>query len=308
MEQPKWDEYMLPELQFLSDGKVHGRHDVIDHVANSMKLTDELKKQTIAAGATIYENRGGWALTYLKQSGLAESPKRGFFIITDLGQKLLANNPESLTEKDLVKYPKYQEFIARSRLKPEKDSETEDSFSSALTPDEMIAQAQTQIKNQTCSDLLDKIKAVDYDGFEKLVIRILIAMGYGDGTEQSGIKTGKTGDGGIDGVINQDKLGLDTIYIQAKHYKEGRNISAHDVRDFVGALQGKESKGSRKGVFITTSDFTKEGRDYAKEIKDGKIILINGSDLAKLMYENDVGVTLDKVVKFKKIDNDFFEE
>jgi restriction system protein len=308
MEQPKWDEYLLPELKYLSDGEVHKRHEIIDHVVDEMKLTDELKKQTISAGETVYDNRGGWGLTYLKQSGLIESPKRATFVITDLGKELLKTNPSSLVEKDLAKYPKYQEFMERSRPKNEKTDDASVPAASTLTPDEMIAQAQAQFRSQACSDLLEKIRDMDPNEFEKLVIKVLIAMGYGDGTEQSGIRTGKTGDGGIDGVINQDKLGLDTIYIQAKHYKEGSNVDAHAVRDFVGALQGKESKGSRKGVFITTSDFTKEGREYAENIKDGKIILINGTDLANLMYDNDIGVTVDKVVKFKKIDTDFFDE
>jgi restriction system protein len=308
MEQPKWDEYMLSELKFLSNGEPHGRYEVINHVADEMKLPNELRNQTIPSGDYVYIVRGGWGLTYLKQSGLIESPKRGTFLITDLGRELLKTNPTVLTKKDLEKYPKYQEFVARSHPKTDKINDNDDSPVSAMTPDEMIEQAQNQYKGPVCSDLLEKVKALDPSEFEKLVIKVLLAMGYGDGTGKSGITTGRTGDGGIDGVINQDKLGLDTIYIQAKRYKEGDNVSAHDVRDFVGALQGKESKGSRKGVFITTSDFTKEGREYAASIKDGKVILINGEDLANLMYENDIGVTVDKVVKFKKIDSDFFDE
>jgi restriction endonuclease Mrr len=158
MEQPKWDEYLLPELKYLSDGKVHKRHEIIDHVVDAMKLTDELKKQTISAGETVYDNRGGWGLTYLKQSGLIESPKRATFVITDLGRELLRTNPSTLVEKDLAKYPKYQEFMERSRPKNEKTDDASVSAASALTPDEMIAQAQAQFRSQACSDLLEKFE------------------------------------------------------------------------------------------------------------------------------------------------------
>ncbi len=310
MEQPKWNEYMLPELRYLSDNLVHKRKEIIDNVSKGMGLDENMMAETVSAGEPIYLNRGGWALTYLKQSGLIESPKRGTFLINDLGHKLLRKNPKELNEKDLRSYPKYIEFINRSRSKSKevvKDNKSEP-FEEKFTPEEMIVRAQKQIKAQVCTDLLEKVRDMEPSSFERLVILVLVSMGYGDGTTNSGIHIGKTVDGGIDGVINQDKLGLDTIYIQAKRYKDKNYVTGHDVRDFVGALQGKESKGSRKGVFITTSDFTKEGREYIEGIKDGKVILINGEDLVNLMYENGVGVTENKIIKLKKLDSNFFEE
>ncbi len=310
MEQPKWNEYMLPELSFLADGKIHFRKEIIENACTTMGLNETLKNETVSGGEPVYLNRGGWALTYLKQSGLVYSPKRASFIISNLGKELLNKNPKTINEADLLSYPKYQEFIARSRGKSKNhDSKiSEDEIETKLTPEEMISNAQKQIRAQVCTDLLEKVRQMDPSSFENLVINVLVSIGYGNGTTNSGIHTGKTGDGGIDGVINQDKLGLDTIYIQAKRYKEGNNVTGHDVRDFVGALQGRESKGSRKGVFITTSDFTKEGKEYAEGIKDGKVVLINGDDLANLMYDNDVGVSESKVIKIKKLDSDFFEE
>lgn len=304
MEQPKYEDYMLPELHYLSDGKVHERRTIIMDVAKSMGLTKEMFEETIPSGMPVYINRGGWGLTYLKQAGLVDTPKRGKFQITKLGLDLLSQKPASLRTIDLEKYPKFVEFSKRSQTKEEPK---DDKGTSVLTPEEAILEAQSTLKNQVCTELLEKVRKMSPEEFEQLVVALLGKMGYGDGSDNGGFVVGQSGDGGIDGVIKQDKLGLDMIYVQAKRYKEGNNVTPHDVRDFVGALQGKEAKGARKGVFITASDFTKEGREYIENIKDGKVILINGHDLVEYMYDYDLGVSVSKVIPIKKVDLDFFE-
>lgn len=304
MEQPKYEDYMLPELCYLSDGKIHDRRTIIADVAKSMGLNKETLEETIPSGMPVYINRSRWGLTYLKQAGLVDAPKRGKFQITSLGKDYLSKRPTSLRTADLEKYPKFVEFSKRSQNKEEPVEEKE---TSALTPEEALLNAQSSIKNQVCSELLEKVRKMEPEEFERLVVALLGKMGYEDGSDNGGFVVGQSGDGGIDGVIKQDKLGLDMIYVQAKRYKEGNNVTPHDVRDFVGALQGKEAKGARKGVFITASDFTKEGREYIENIKDGKVILINGHDLVEYMYDYDLGVSVSKVIPIKKVDLDFFE-
>ena len=275
-----------------------------------MKLSEEAANEKIPSGELQYTNRVGWALTYLKQSSLIESPKRGVFKITKNGIDKLKTNPDKLEEKDLKEYPEYQEFYKRSIKIKEKDDDKTLSIidSQELTPEEMIDKATSEIRKKVCNELVEKVREINPDDFEKLVIKVLIALGYGENSKNNGIHTGKTGDGGIDGVINQDKLGLDSIYIQAKRYRDNNIVPFHDVRDFVGALSGKESKGARKGVFITSSDFNKNAIDYVEGLKDSKVILINGMQLAEIMYDYNVGVSEDRIVKIKKFDSDFFDE
>lgn len=173
----------------------------------------------------------------------------------------------------------------------------------------MIEKAEQEIKKNVCGELLEKVRMMSADHFEKLVVELLVAMGYGDRNDpKSGFKVGQSGDGGIDGIIKQDKLGLESIYVQAKRYKDTNKVSPHDVRDFAGALMGTMGR-SKKGVFITSSDFTNEGIDYVKSIdKNFKIILINGAELAELMYQYGIGVSNAKTIVLNKVDNDYFDE
>lgn len=306
MEAPKWAEYMLPVLDFLKDGIEHKRIDIINNVSKKMELSDEIKDIRINSGELQWLNRVSWALSYLKQSGLIESPRRSYFIISKDGKELLDTKPERLVEKDLEKYPKYIEFCERSIKTTKSSKESEIESTSLLTPEDMIDEATDKIKSQVCHDLLEKVMKMDPTSFEKLVISLIKKLGYGY-DDSCGIHTGKTGDGGIDGIINQDKLGLDTIYIQAKRYKEGNKVSSHEVRDFIGALQ-VNGRYTEKGIFITASDFTSDAVKTAEKYTSGKIVLINGIQLAGLMYDNEVGVTVDKIIKTNKIDEDFFEE
>lgn len=302
MKQPKWHEYMLPVMEYLKDGNSRTRWEIIDSVAASTKLTVDLMAERNPAGDLRYANRIGWAITYLKQSGLVDSPSRANFIISDEGKKLMASNPKSLTEKDLKKYPKYQEFMKRTRKKEDEAAATE----SSSTPEELVDSAVQDIKDSVCEELLDKVRSVRPDTFESLMIELIKKMGYGDENDpMTGIRTGGAGDGGIDGVIKEDRLGLDLIYIQAKRYKDTNIVDPHAVRDFIGALV---TKGAKKGIFITSSDFSAQARKHAQDAKDYKVILVDGKQLAELMYEFGVGVSKKKTIVLKKIDSDAFDD
>ena len=309
MEQPKFYEYMIHELRFLSDKKPHKRGEIVEHCAKTMGLTPELMTETIPTGDFIYSNRAGWGLSYLKNAGLVSSPKKAVFVIEKDGLDLLTKGVTRLLPRDLECFPKYMEFKTRKRKTKESTVFTaEEETEPASTPEDLIAEAERTIRETVCSDLLDHVRSMSPSQFERLVVKLLVSMGYGGDFDGSAKTVGGTGDGGIDGVIKQDKLGLDTIYIQAKRYKEGNTVSSHDLRDFVGALLGEEAKGSRKGVFITTSDFSKDGRRYIAGVKDAKVILINGHELVELMYDNGVGVSEGRHIVVKKVDSDFFEE
>lgn len=311
MEQPTWDEYMLPELKFLADGNKHSRNELIEYASSYLGITDELKAEVISSGDSVYRNRGGWGLTYLKQSGLISSPKRAIFEITPLGREQLRLNPNALTVSDLEKYQGYNDFLKRSKTpKANGNNDDEAAKPTELTPEEMLEKAELQIKEKVCGELLDKIRTMSPSAFEHLVVQLLVAMGYGDKNDpKCGFAVGQSGDGGIDGVIKQDKLGIDTIYVQAKRYKFSNKVSPHDVRDFAGALMGTNAGNSKRGIFITSSDFTEEGKQYVKGLdKSVKVILINGKELAEYMYQYGIGVSQSKVIVLNRIDNDYFDE
>ena len=307
MDQPKWEEYMLHELRYLSDGKEHKRYEIIEAAASALKLTPEIKGVLISSGSPIYLNRGGWALTYLKQSGLIESPKRSTYLISKEGQNVMSKNPTSFNQSDLEKYPAYQDFKKRTKGSSTKQSDS--TKYDDISPDEKLQQAENEIKEAVCSDLLEKIRKITPKAFENLVVELLVAMGYGDKNDpRCGFTIGKAGDGGIDGIIKQDKLGLESVYVQAKRYADNNNVSPHDVRDFCGALMTANG-GTKKGIFITSSDFTKEGRDHVKNLdKNYKVILINGKELADYMYSYGIGVAKSRTITINKVDNDYFDE
>ena len=302
MEQPKWQEYMLPILKFLYNKKEEGRHSIVEAIAKATKLTEALKAETITNGEPRYSNRIGWALTYLKQSALINSPRRGVFSITERGKKTVDEKPKSLSRKDLEQYEEYQEFKKR---KKQTSSEDEDDEALDLTPEEMIESAEKSIRGSVCSDLLQKARSISPSAFEDLVIDLIKKMGYGDENDSlSGLRIGGSGDGGIDGIIKEDKLGLDIIYIQAKRYKDSNSVSAGIVRDFIGALN---IKGAKKGIIITTSSFTKEAIKHSEDLKEPRIVLIDGERLVELMYEFGIGVSEQKFVSIKSTDYSYFE-
>ena len=301
---PDYQTLMLPVLKLASDGKEHKFSQAVEELANEFRLTTEERNELLPSGSqAVFNNRVGWARSYLKQAGLLASPKRGIFTITPKGTDLLSTNPTRINASTLEKYPEFIEFRNRKKDKSENESETVPSFEqeSTLTPEDALASAYNKLSSALESEILSSVKEASPSFFERLVVDLLVKMGYGGNRHDAGRALGKSGDGGIDGIINEDRLGLDVIYIQAKRW-EGV-VGRPEIQKFAGALQGQRA---RKGVFITTSSFTKEAKEYASVI-DSKIILIDGENLSKLMAEHNVGVSIVGQYEVKKLDSDYFD-
>ncbi len=301
---PDYQTLMLPVLQLASDQLEHKFREVVEALAEKFSLSDYERAELLPSGSqTVFHNRVGWARSYLKQAGLLESPRRGYFRITDQGLNLLAENPERINVSLLERYPEFLEFRNR---KNDTSSNNEGTaiieISSGETPEDVLASAYRTILKNLEDEVLGLVKDSTPSFFERLVIDLLVKMGYGGNRRDAGRALGKSGDGGIDGIINEDRLGLDVIYIQAKRW-EG-TVGRPEIQKFAGALQGLRAK---KGVFITTSNFSKEAIEYGSMI-ESKIILIDGERLAALMVEHNVGVSTVGRYEVKKVDSDYFDE
>jgi restriction system protein len=292
---------MLPLLKFASDEKIHTLPEAVAYIASLFNLTEEEKKQMLPSGTqTIIFNRVGWAKTYLKKAGLLEDPKRATFRITKRGIDLLKENPPEINTKYLTRY---EEFVAFQNNKSEKNKNViSEETQSNITPEESIEFGFQKLKDSVSEDIINKIKECSSNFFEKLVVELLVKMGYGGTLKEAGQVLGKSGDGGIDGIIKEDKLGLDVIYIQAKRWENV--VGRPEIQKFAGALLGQKAK---KGIFITTSWFTNEALDFVKNL-DSKIVLIDGEMLTDLMIEYNLGVSTYKIYELKRIDNDYFVE
>ncbi len=300
MEQPKYFEYMLPELQILNDNRIYARNELIELAAQKLGITKEQKEELIESGSPRYLGRGGWGLTYLKQAGLIESPQRGSFCISKQGKEFMSKNPISLSIEDLKQFPSFIDFQNRTSS----DTANKNIENTNDTPDEII-QKNFEIKKQAlCDELLNKILEQEPYFFEKLVVDLVVAMGYGGNRKDAGQVTKKSGDDGIDGIINEDKLGLGKIYLQAKRYALDHPVGSPDIQAFVGALG---LQGAKKGIFITTSNFSKPAQDILKRQTNISVALIDGQTLVNLMFEYGLGVTVEKKYEIKKIDTDYFE-
>ncbi|MEO7030823.1 MAG: restriction endonuclease [Herbaspirillum sp.] len=293
---------MLPLLQFLSDAKEHSLHDIEDGLALSFSLSDQERSELLPSGRqSIFRNRVAWARTYLKKAGLLDSPKRALFVITKRGTQVLANNPSRLDSKYLEQWPEFIAFRYAARTN-DKSTQSDNSLADSTTPEEAIELAYQGLREQLAQELLARILSCSPTFFEQLVVELLVKMGYGGSRRDAGERIGQTGDGGIDGIIKEDRLGLDTIFIQAKRWQG--SVGRPEIQKFVGALQGQRA---RKGVFITTSYYTTEAIDYASRI-DTKVVLIDGAQLANLMIDFEVGVAPSASYIVKRIDSDYFEE
>ncbi len=295
---PSFKFVIKPFLVYLADKQEHTIRDIEQGLASEFKLTeDELARVTPSARMGIFNNRVGWASTYLRKAGLIERPKRAIYKITDDGGKVLASNPEIIDPGFLRKFPSFQEFQDGEDESKEivKIPETSES-----TPEEIMESGYESIIKELQSELLTTIKSQSPSFFERVVVDLLLKMGYGGSRQDAGQAIGKTGDEGIDGIINEDKLGLDSIYIQAKRW-EG-SVGRPAIMEFVGALAAKHAK---KGIFITTSKFTAEAITYVKTL-DVKVILIDGDQLSKYMTDHNVGVQTVATYEIKKIDIDYF--
>ncbi|EKD08110.1 MULTISPECIES: restriction endonuclease [Limnospira] len=303
---PDYQSLMLPLLKLISDGKEHKYRVVIESLASEFQLTDEERKELLASGKQpIFDNRVGWAKTYLKKAGLLEDPKRATFVITDLGKQILAQNPDRIDAKYLRQFPSFLEFIDVSRDdNGTEEEETINVLTSDQTPEESLEKAYQRIRNSLASEILNKVVELSPTFFERLVVELLVKMGYGGSIKDAGKAIGKSGDEGIDGTIKEDKLGLDIIYIQAKRWKPENVVGRPEIQKFVGALAGQ---GAKKGIFITTSNFTKEALEYTPK-NETKIVLIDGEQLAQLMIDYNLGCTTEQIYELKKIDSDYFGE
>lgn len=296
---PDFQCFMLPVLQSLRLGDEKNHSEIIEEVADSLKLSDEDRRQLLPSKKDrVYRNRIAWALSFLKHAMLIRSSRRGYYQIDKRGKSALNSNLKRIDNKYLYQFP---EFVQFHQAKNRKITPVIVDPSSK-TPQEYIELGYQQINSELTESILNQVKSCSPYYFERIVVDLLLAMGYGGSREEAGQVTQKTGDGGIDGIINEDKLGLDVIYIQAKRW-EG-TVSRPEIQKFAGALMGKKAK---KGIFITTSSFTKDAQHFAETI-DSKIILIDGERLAQLMIEYNVGVAVSQTYEIKRIDSDYFVE
>lgn len=300
---PDYQSLMLPLLKLVADKKEHKYRDLIEKLAIEFNVTEEERKELLASGnQPIFDNRVGWAKTYLKKAGLLDSPKRALFVITPLGIETLKKNPDKIDAKYLRQFPSFLEFQTASKNDAEEQVSNEES--NARTPEENLDNAYQNIRTSLALELLNKVVELSPAFFERLVVELLVKMGYGGSIKDAGKAIGKSGDEGIDGTIKEDKLGLDIIYIQAKRWKPGNVVGRPEIQKFVGALAGQ---GAKKGIFITTSNFSKEALEYTPR-NETKIVLIDGELLAQLMIDYNLGCTTQQVYELKKIDSDYFGE
>jgi len=301
---PDFQQCMRPLLSSLKDGNIHHFNEAYEDVCKHFDVSDEEKRQLLPSGKqTVVRNRCGWAKTYMKKAGLLLDPKRGHIQITEHGLQILKDKPEYFNVTYLKEIS--PEFVAFHKAKPKVVSveQTQTESEDATDPLERLENAHLEIQSSLASELLQLIKDQAPIFLENLVVQLMHAMGYGGWSKESGETTQYTADGGVDGFINDDPLGLDTIYLQAKRYTDNA-IGRPDLQAFVGAL---EMKRARKGVFITTSRFSKDALDYIEMIEK-KVVLIDGDKLASLMVEHNLGVATKETYRVKAIDTDFFDE
>ena len=303
---PDYQSLMLPLLQLASDGAEHSFREAVERLAESFRLTEDERQQPLPSRAQpVFVNRVGWARTYLVKARLLESPRRGYFRISQRGKDVLARNLKKIDAAYLRKhFPEFQEFV-----RPLQETDGEQSQDPgpiptpdpSVTPEEALESAYQSLRHSVESDVLGRLNDCSPAFFERVVVQLLVSMGYGGSLRDAGAALGRTGDEGIDGIIKEDRLGLDVVYVQAKRWAS--TVGRPEIQKFAGALQGQRA---RKGVFITTSTFSAEARQFVSAI-DSKIVLIDGQQLAQFMFDHNVGVTPVSHYEVKQIDTDFFE-
>lgn len=300
---PDYQTVMLPLLRLSSDGKQHRLRAAIEVLADHFNLTENERKELLPSGSqATFDNRVGWARTYMKKAGLLESPRRGYFQITAQGLQALEQNPEMIDVKFLERYPEFLEFKTRSNTKST-TVETDTTIpTDERTPREMMEDAYVTVRSELVGELLEQVMNSSPSFFERLVVDLLVRMGYGGTRKEAGKAVGGSGDEGIDGIINEDRLGLEVVYIQAKRWQN--TVSRPEIQKFVGALHGQNA---RKGIFITTSDFSAGAIQYANGLSD-KVVLLDGDTLANLMIDHNVGVALEEAYEIKRVDSDYFND
>lgn len=297
---PDFQSLMLPVLKASADGEVK-ISDVVTSLGSSLGLSDEELSELLPSGKqTTFANRVNWAKSYLGKAGLVTLTRRGYFQISEKGKSVLKSSPAAINTKFLEKVAGFR--MSQPSSEPAKGADELTPIADQLTPDERIRLARDELESTLAAELIEKILAAPPAFFERLVVQLLVAMGYGGSASNAGRALGKTGDGGVDGVIDQDALGLDQIYVQAKRYTDAK-ISAGEIRDFFGALATFKAS---KGLFVTTSAFSASAREAAAKLPN-KIVLVDGRELTRLMIRFDIGCRIEEAVYIKKIDEEFFE-
>lgn len=299
---PDYQAIMLPLLKFASDGKEHSIEEARGKMASIFSVTDEEKKALLPSGRqTVFSNRVAWAKVYLHHAGILDSLRRGYFQISERGREILSENPRELNVKYLERFPEFVEFRTTDK-KPKKAAAQVQTESDEETPEEMLESAYQRLRADLTADVLGRLKNCSPAFFERLVVEVLLKMGYGGSRTEAGEAIGASGDEGIDGIINEDRLGLDVIYLQAKRWQG--TVGRPEIQKFVGALHGKRAK---KGIFITTGTFSTEAVDFVSKI-ESKVALIDGKELAGMMIDFNVGVTPQAAYETKRVDSDYFDE
>ncbi|MBI3864908.1 MAG: restriction endonuclease [Planctomycetia bacterium] len=299
---PDYETLMLPVLEALSDGQEHHLRDVARQAAERFGLTDEECQRLLPSGQqTIILNRVSWARTYLKKSGLVISTSRGRVKITDEGRRVLAQTPAKIDTHFLSQYPSYVEFKQTRRTESREDADVVPAEADQ-TPEEAIEAAYRDLRAALADEVLERVRACSPQFFERLVVELLVAMGYGGSLKDAGRAVGRTGDEGIDGIIKEDKLGLDVVCIQAKRWTN--TVGRPEVQAFAGSMEGHRAK---KGVMLTTATFSKDAQDYISRI-ERKIVLIDGRQLAELMIDHGIGTTTSRTYDIRRIDSDYFAD
>jgi len=296
---------MLPLLRSLEDRGEQSVRDLRDKIASDLCLTESDRAELLPSGKqAVYDNRLGWAKTYLDKAGLLRTVKRGVYVLTPRGKEILSHSPERIDAKSLEVFKEFQDFVA-----PPQDVEMERprdiaelAVAGSATPEETLENAYKDLRQKTEAELLETVLHSSPRFFERLVVDLLVRMGYGGSLEEAGKALGRSHDGGVDGMIKEDHLGLDIIYVQAKRWQN--TVGRPEVQGFAGTLEGERA---RKGVFITTASFSKEAREYVTKI-DKKIVLIDGQRLSGLMFDFGIGVNAVGSYELKRVDTDYFSE
>jgi restriction system protein len=298
---PTYEEMMQPLLQMLKDKNEHKLSEITEKIGTAFNLTENERKELLPSGSEpVVGNRVRWARLYLEKAGLLESTRKGFYKITDKGLAVLQEKPKKLDVQYLKRFP---DFLSFKEPQQEKALTTSKVSDSALNPMELLEDSYQRLKDELANELRKEVKSATAGFLETLVIELLVKMGYGGSRKDAGQAIGRSGDEGIDGIIKEDRLGLDAIYVQAKRWQG--TVGRPEIHKFVGALKGQ---GANKGIFITTSNFSADAIQYAQKIDSPKIVLIDGQKLAELMIEHDIGVSEIASYTIKKIDSDYFTE
>lgn len=300
---PNFQSIMLPLLKFCSDGKEHTNREALDALAQDFALTEEEQKELLPSGQQcVFDNRVAWARAHMKMADILENTRRGVFRITERGQETMKQNPQEINLRFLRKFPEYEAAREKHKENRRHDNPSGGEEQENKTPAEQLEEAYQTLRENLASEIIAQLKAASPIFFEKVVVEVLVKMGYGGSRKDAGQAIGRSGDEGIDGIIKEDRLGLDIIYIQAKKWEDP--ISRPEIQKFAGALQGKRA---RKGIFITTSRFCDTAKEFVTNI-DSKIILIDGQQLAQFMIDFGVGVATDAVYELKRLDSDYFTD